>query len=327
MMKRNKITGLLLFVVFLVTATFASGNYTEEIRLNGKWKFSIGDDLQWAQPGLDDADWDVIYAPSRWEEEGFQGYNGYAWYRLKIVVPENFKNRNIYLELGYIDDVDEVFFNGQKIGQTGTFPPNFSSAYNSFRKYQVPSNLIRFDKPNVIAVRVYDSQLEGGIVRGNLKLAAGDIAIVPDLSLNGTWNFNIGREVKQNAGTIIVPGAWENNGYNNFDGYAVYSKMVDIPANLADKKLIFLAGRIDDDDQFYINGQLIGETGDYNGSRNSDRYRDFRNYFIPDGVVKPGKNLLVIKVIDRGGEGGIIEGNIGFITQDNFIRYWRMKRR
>lgn len=322
----NRIISLIGLVIVLLT-TNASANYTEEIRLNGKWKFSIGDDLLWAKPAFDDSEWDVINVPDRWEEEGYQGYNGYAWYRLKVVVPQNFNNRNIYLELGYIDDVDEVFFNGQKIGQTGTFLPNFSSAYNAYRKYQVPSNLIWFGKPNTIAVRVYDAQLEGGIVRGNLKLVAGDIAIIPDLSLNGIWNFNLGKEVKQISETILVPGAWENNGYNNYDGYAVYSKIVDVSANLANTKLIFLAGRIDDDDQLYVNNQFIGETGSYEGGYNTERHLDFRNYFIPDGVVKPGKNLIVIKVVDRGGEGGIIEGNIGFITQENFIKYWRMKRK
>ena len=326
-MKRNKLIVLFLFLTICAAIPKAKGNYYEEIKLNGKWKFSIGDDLKWAEPGLDDSDWDAIYAPSMWEEEGYQGYNGYAWYRLKLVVPESFKGRNIYLELGYIDDVDEVFLNGTKIGQTGSFPPNYSSAYNSFRKYQVPVDLIEFGGKNVIAVRVYDSHVEGGIVRGNLRLAAGDIAILPDLSLNGIWNFNIGREMKNNTDEIMVPGSWENNGYYNYDGYAVYSKIVDVPAALAHKKLIFLAGRIDDDDQLYINDQFIGETGDYNGDHNTDRFREFRNYFIPDGIVKPGKNLIVIKVVDRRGEGGIIEGNIGFISQDNFIKYWRMKRR
>jgi sialate O-acetylesterase len=64
-----------------------------------------------------DDDWSEIKVPARWEDEGYRGYDGFAWYRKKVRVPSVFKNRNVYLELGYIDDVDEVYFNGEKIGQ------------------------------------------------------------------------------------------------------------------------------------------------------------------------------------------------------------------
>jgi hypothetical protein len=309
----------------LVMQMPALGNI--EIGLKGSWKFMIGDDMARARPDYDDSNWERIMVPARWEEQGYRGYDGYAWYRNTISIPTDLQNREVILELGYIDDVDEVFFNGNKIGQTGSFPPRFSTAYNAQRRYRVPSSIIQFGKINTIAVRVYDAQLEGGIVRGDIKLTFGDVAILPDIDMNGYWNFNTGKEPIAKSEKIIVPGAWENQGYFNYDGYAVYSRVVNVPEKLARQKLVFMAGRIDDDDQLYINGQFIGETGNYQGSSNSDMYREFRNYFIPDGVIKPGNNLVVIKVVDRGGEGGILEGNVGFIAQDNFIKYWRMRRR
>lgn len=317
------IAGTIVFTL-LSLGVLANYNYGE-INLQGRWNFSIGDDIDWASPKFNDSDWEKIYVPSRWEEQGYQGYNGYAWYRRDVSIPTSYKNRQIVLELGYIDDVDEVFFNGVKIGQSGSFPPYFSTAYNAFRKYVIPSNLIRFDENNTIAVRTYDAQLEGGIVRGNVKLVAGEITILPDIDMCGTWDFKT-RYSSDKSTTIIVPGQWENQGFYNYDGLAVYSKEVDIPANLASKKLVFMAGRIDDDDQLIINGKLVGQTGDINRNNNTDMHREFRNYFIPDGIIKPGKNLIEIKVRDRGGEGGILEGNIGIITQENFIKYWRMKR-
>jgi sialate O-acetylesterase len=96
---------------------------------------------------------------------------------------------------------------------------------------------------------------------------------------------------------------------------------------LANKKLIFMAGRIDDDDRFYINGELIAQTGNYEGGANTEMYTEFRNYFIPENVIKPGENTVTIKVYDRMGEGGILEGNVGFITQEKFIEYWNMKKK
>lgn len=324
---KTRINKLWIIAALVCLTTTLKAEYNRwEIDLEGRWSFSIGDDENWAKPDYYDADWDLIKVPARWEEQGFNGYNGYAWYRKSIAIPETFKDRAVYLELGYIDDVDEVFFNGHKIGQTGSFPPNYSTAYNSFRKYSVPASLINLNEKNCIAVRIYDSQLEGGIVRGNVKLIAGDIAIQPDINLSGEWNFTTGLSGKKNT-SIIVPGAWENQGFFNYDGYATYSKNVSVPASMVKEKLIFMAGRIDDDDEFYVNGVLVGKTGDLNSRYNTNMHKEFRNYFIPDGLVKPGKNQFEIKVVDRGGEGGIIEGPVGLIIQDHFIKYWRMKRR
>lgn len=313
---------LILFVI-CTQQTLAAEH---EISLRGNWKFSIGDNEAWALPGFDDASWDLIAVPSRWEEQGYQGYNGFAWYRKTLIIPASFSGRELFLELGFIDDVDEVYFNGIKIGQTGAFPPQYATAYNAFRKYQIPVTLVNHGKTNVIAVRTYDAQLEGGIVSGTIRLLAGEVAVIPDIDLSGNWNFNLGKEVLTQTTSIVVPGAWEDQGFYNYDGYAVYSRTVNVPAHLASQKLIFLAGRIDDDDQFYVNGKLVGQTGNFSGALNSDMHREFRNYFIPDDLIQPGKNVLVIKVHDRGYEGGILEGSIGLITQENFITYWKKRR-
>ncbi|MCF8362324.1 MAG: glycoside hydrolase [Prolixibacteraceae bacterium] len=318
----------ILAIVMAVGGSFQSyGNeYHYELSLQGNWKFSIGDNHEWSQRLYNDDTWSEIKVPARWEDEGYRGYDGFAWYRKYVRVPSVFKDRNVYLELGYVDDVDEVYFNGEKIGQTGTFPPDYETAYNSFRKYVVPHYLINIYGENTIAVRTYDAQLEGGIVRGEVRLVAGDIAVIPEISLNGYWNFELGRTAGDSH-KIMVPGEWENQGFFNYDGYAVYSKTVNIPEELANKKLIFLAGRIDDDDRFYINGELIAQTGNYDGGANAEMYTEFRNYFIPENVIQPGENTVTIKVYDRMGEGGILEGNVGFITQEKFIEYWNMKRK
>jgi hypothetical protein len=325
-MKHSK---FILAVVFLTILSINAGatEFYKEFSLQGNWNFKIGDNPEWSKVNFDDSNWKKIYVPSPWEEEGYQGYDGYAWYRRTVVIPSSYVNRNLILELGYIDDVDEVFFNGVKIGQAGSFPPYYSTAYNAQRLYEIPLNVVNYEKSNTIAVRVYDSQLEGGIVRGNVRIGASDIAIVPDINLNGTWNFNTGMNVNESKiQNIIVPGRWENQGFYDYDGYAVYSRTFDMPSNKSNTRMVFLAGRIDDYDQLYINGKFVGQTGDYESKENSDKSNEFRNYFIPDGVLKPGENKVEIKVYDRGGEGGILEGTIGLISQENFIKYWRMKR-
>jgi beta-galactosidase/beta-glucuronidase len=296
--------------------------------LHGRWNFKIGDNPNWAKPNFDDSNWDRINVPGRWEEQGYQGYDGYAWYRKKVEIPASFSDRTLYLELGYIDDVDEVFFNGTKIGQTGSFPPNYLTAYNAYRKYEIPLELVNYGKSNTISVRVYDSQLEGGIVQKHVRIGVSDIAITPDINLSGLWNFNTGKEINRSKQVeILVPGQWENQGFNNYDGYAVYQRKFNLPPDMVNKRMIFLAGRIDDFDQLYINGKFIGQTGDFEKPNTFDKHAEFRNYFIPPGILKTGENEVIIKIYDGRGEGGILEGNVGLITQDKFIKLWKMRRK
>jgi hypothetical protein len=325
----NHLKFIIVILFFTVSFTNAgANNFYKELNLEGNWKFKIGDNQDWSKTNFDDSNWGKIYVPSTWEEEGYQGYDGFAWYRRTVEIPSSLSKRTLILELGYIDDVDEVFFNGVKIGQTGSFPPYYSTAYNARRLYEVPLNVVNYDKLNTIAIRVYDSQLGGGVVSGDIRMGVSDIAIVPDINLNGNWNFNIGKEVNESKmKNIIVPGNWENQGFYNYDGYAVYSKTFNVPSNLVNDRMVFLAGRIDDYDQLYINGKLVGQTGDYEKREYSDRSNEFRNYFIPAGVLKSGENNVEIKIYDRQGEGGIMEGTIGIISQDHFIKYWRMKRK
>jgi sialate O-acetylesterase len=96
--------------------------------LKGTWSFSIGINSDWISPGYNDSNWETIRVPSSWEDQGFNGYNGYAFYRKKISIPSEQKGRMLYLNMGYIDDVDEVYLNGHKIGSTGGFPPNYVTA-------------------------------------------------------------------------------------------------------------------------------------------------------------------------------------------------------
>ena len=84
-------------------------NYAAD--LTGYWKFSIGDDSAWASPDYDDDNWEEIKVPSNWEDQGYYGYNGFAWYRKTFEISDDFKDEDLYLNLGVIDDVDETYFN------------------------------------------------------------------------------------------------------------------------------------------------------------------------------------------------------------------------
>lgn len=329
MKTRNTVKWVGSLVVLMMMAHATLAIEPDEKDLRGLWKFRIGDRSEWALPQYDDTDWDKIRVPARWENEGFRGYDGYAWYRTRFSLGTDLKNKKLTLELGYIDDVDEVFINGTKIGQTGSFSPRYATAYNALRRYEIPPSLIRFGEENILAVRVYDSQLEGGIVSGNVRIYSTGVLPPFHQDLTGTWLFNKGKTFnEQEHRSIQVPGAWENQGYNNYDGYAVYTRKIRVSEAIASQRLVLLAGRIDDADRVYINGEFIGETGDYSRRGSFESHREFRNYFIPPHVFKAGEdNILEIRVYDSGGFGGIQEGPVGLMTQDQFRAYWKSKRR
>lgn len=338
---QNK-TGLLSVAAIICLFTFNNKIYGEDNlillqSLKGRWLFSIGINDEWTSPSFNDANWESIKVPSAWEDEGFNGYNGYAFYRKKISIPSGYRGRMLYLNMGYIDDVDEVYFNGHKIGSTGSFPPNYSTAYNAERIYYLPEEDINFDGSNLIAVKVYDSYNVGGIVSGEIGLYGGKASVNLDVNLQTTWKFQPGDDMRRKEpdfddsgwAEIFVPAKWEDQGYRDYDGYAWYRKSFIFKANDKDEKMILLIGKIDDIDQVFLNGVMVGSTGNFpSGSdwdaSTSQEYNAFRGYYIPDGVLKKNqKNTISVRVLDTGGDGGIYEGPVGIISQTKYIEYWR----
>ena len=306
------------------------------VDLKGKWKFSIGDDISWSNKSFDDKNWEEIRVPSRWEDQGFNGYDGYAWYRVHFEYDRAMKNNYVYLNLGRVDDVDQTFLNGHLVGLMGSFPRNFQSAYYVVRKYYLPSELLNTTGDNVVAVRVYDYQLSGGILEGDPGLIFEDRDHSLNLMLSGIWKFKSGDDsvyAKKDLddskwNPIYVPSFWELQGYPDYDGYGWYRKSFKISKNLAEKNLMLYLGKIDDIDQTYINGILIGSTGNFSKDppefNKYNEYLSVRAYNIPPGILKSAEeNVIAVRVYDGMRDGGIYEGPVGIIEKDRYTSFWR----
>jgi cephalosporin-C deacetylase len=176
----------LLLAVLAASVISVTGN--SQSIVPAEWKFLKGDKQEFADSSFNDYWWDNISPLTVWEKQGFAGYDGYAWYRVKVVIPRSLK-RNAYkyggliLNLGRIDDADITWFNGHNIGSTGKFPPDYASAYDTQRSYIIPPEYVKWNKKNTIAVRVYDAGGDGGLYGGPVKLTnRGN----PDLITLGT---------------------------------------------------------------------------------------------------------------------------------------------
>lgn len=327
MLSRLHIASLLLLLALPIRAQV----WTRVVDLRGQWKCELGDDLRYAEPKLkNEKEWSDIFVPSPWENEGFSGYDGYAWYRRHVTIPSEFASRPLYLHLGTVDDVDEVYINGRMIGFSGSFPPHYITAYADDRVYRIPNDLIEFGGDNVIAVRVYDQYGEGGIVSGTPGIFERVDFLQPTLNLEGSWRFRLGEDWGwKNPGyddrrwtVVTVPAFWETQGFRDFDGVAWYRREVRIPASLAQSELVFLAGRIDDVDEVYINGRRIGGTGTFGVYNQRETHRDLRAYTVPAGLLRPdADNVIAIRVEDRFMHGGITDGPIGFVPRDRWDRF------
>ncbi|MBP6671631.1 MAG: beta galactosidase jelly roll domain-containing protein [Bacteroidetes bacterium] len=330
-----------ILILFLsATALFAIENKQPKqfVDLRGTWKFEIGDNKRYAEPAFDDKKWSDIFVPANWENEGFPGYDGYAWYRKSFTLPADAKGKRLVLNLGFVDDVCAVYVNGALIGEGGRFEPDYQTGYDREQRFLLPDDVLQFGKENVIAVRVYDAMQGGGIVRGRIGITEERSEINFVYQFPQRWKFSVGNDEKwkepgfsdKGWKELIVPARWDFQGFRDYDGYAWYRITFDLPSTIKREELVIMLGKIDDVDETFLNGERIGRTGRVrnNGSiSSSEDYQKIRSYSIPNGLLKEKGNVLAVRVYDGLMDGGIYEGPIGIVTEKESSRYGRGSKR
>lgn len=334
----RKVFYLIIVSFFLFNDLMSEVNYKMIEDLSGLWRFNIGDNSRWNSINFDDSNWDVIYVPSRWESEGYNGYDGYAWYRKNFKVNSKYFDQNLYLSLGVVDDVAEIYINEFLVGVSGSFPPQYESAYNAKIWLPLPKNILKENSDNIISVRVYDKLGEGGIYKGDVGIYISQSPLNLITNFEGRWKFKIGDDLEwrnsdfndSNWKELLVPSMWDNQGYKDYDGFAWYrlkfkfNKSKDI-----DNDLIVILGKIDDLDECYLNDKMIGSTGDliikpltndFKDGSNIE-YMQIRGYRINKNDLKNGENLLAVRVYDGFQIGGIYEGPVGITTLKEYVAF------
>lgn len=144
---------------------------------------------QWRTAGFDDSKWPRMALPQLWENAPLRDFDGVVWFRKTIDLPGNMAGSQAELHLAMIDDADETYLNGTKIGST--------NGYNEKRIYKVPAGVLKAGR-NVIAVRVNDTGGGGGIYGDSADLKL--IITTTVIPLSGDWAFSIESVAGGNGG-------------------------------------------------------------------------------------------------------------------------------
>ena len=125
-------------------------------------------------------DWRPINIPGYWEDQGIKDLNGVVWYRREIDLPASMAGKEARVFLGRIVDADELYINGQKVGNTTYQYPQ--------RRYRVPAGVLKSGK-NIFVVRVTNTAGKGGFVPDKpYCIFAGKDTV----DLKGYWQYKVG---------------------------------------------------------------------------------------------------------------------------------------
>jgi len=194
----------------------------QEIPIDKGWKFTTGDSSQWSSPNYNDQNWKPISVYHAWEAQGYPNYDGFGWYRLHLVITSSIKEKaylkdSLRLDLGIIDDNDEVYLNGKLIAEYGSRGGDIKTSKYGPRSYTIAANnpAIMWDKENVLAIRIFDTGGDGGIYGDDHKISMADlmdnVSINTDADFNYDDNDNLVKSIK-----LIANSNYQYKGKLNF---------------------------------------------------------------------------------------------------------------
>jgi sialate O-acetylesterase len=140
---------------------------------------------------------------------------------------------------------------------------------------------IDLDSLNMLRLRGLTQRIE--TIQGGKLLVQNDSV--------ATLDFDDNRWIE-----LTQPKLWEEQLLGELDG-VVWLRKTFLLTEAESKQAAKLSlSKIDDNDVTYINGTKVGSTNQWDA---------LRNYDVPAGLLKAGKNVIAVKVVDTGGGGGI----------------------
>ncbi len=148
-----------------------------------KWEGLKFQDEHCSERNFNDSIWKEMKLPVYWEQTSMGEFDGAVWFRKQITIPGSWVGKNLTLQLGPIDDMDETYVNSKLVG---SYLDN--KFWKTDRVYKVPGDIVR-DSIMQIAVRVLDIGGGGGIWGNGTKMILYKDDAASGMSLEGNWKY------------------------------------------------------------------------------------------------------------------------------------------
>lgn len=94
------------------------------IYLQDQWRFMAGDSLEWAAVDYEDSRWEFISTNLTQADLSFVEWDGLGWFRKKLKVAPELREKPLALLIDRHLGASEIYLNGEKIHELGTFSTN-----------------------------------------------------------------------------------------------------------------------------------------------------------------------------------------------------------
>lgn len=290
----------------LLNATPAGGPYT--LTVAGKNRIQFTDVLfgdVWLCSGQSNMEWKVKSSGGIYDQDVVNSTNP----NIRLIDVANTKKFSPQTDVGT---------SGWKAASPGTTPDFSSVAYffarTLYERYQVPIGLISCEWGGTVAeawasrdaLQGYPYFLRRADSLGRVevqyplqqRVAAYQEAVQRQdqgyANRGAYWSNPVLATADWKK--MALPGYWEDAGLPGVDGIVWFRKVIEVPGEAVGKDVRLTLGKIDDADSTYFNGERIG----YTDARNT-----VRQYTVPGRLVKAGRNVIAIRVLDTSGGGGI----------------------
>jgi len=223
----------------------AKGMTKNTVPLPIEWPFradpeKTGEADGWASVAFDETGWEKIPTDRPWDKSGYETYDGYGWYRLRVQLPEDMPGEPV-LMVGSADEACDVWINGElRLHRPYPYQGNVNSWNEAF---EVPFGPTAHPGENVIAIRVEDNDGQGGLTKKCfLKfvptiIAEGNAIQNPEFA-DGLDGWDLFQRNGVNSATVqqfdgrnslcfaIVKPDTENLAFNKFKNYALLKQHI-----------------------------------------------------------------------------------------------------
>jgi hypothetical protein len=325
-----------LVILFLGTFLGCRQSALKEIRLNGVWRSNTSDSLSFSNFAYQDNHWDTANTISE-DSEGKPASLS-KWFRYKIFIPERSEwpidTKMLQFFFSVVDADDDFFLNGRYVGSNGinndtvTVRGGVSQYVARIYEMDVTDSSILWGADNVIAIRI-SGKSNPELLTKNAVLKSSEFAPHIRHKFKMDWKvaatdsmvYSISSLDKQPVLNIQPGKFWELQGLPDYDGYTWYWKtfLLDDALLPSNSRLRLSLGKIDDNDQVFFDGLLIGENGKNVPKGNSATSNQFaiqptqadltREYDVDLTNKKINKGLkhsIAVRVFDSGGDGGML---------------------